>query len=101
MLQGFGERMPDELTASAPYAMRIKVTCQRQNIGYGLEKQAHFTLSGTSPAQEHHLDMFIPGQVRCGVPARISPKSVPKGGDHVKEHEGSMSEVLTYVQDRS
>ena len=48
MFQGFGERMPDELTASALYTMRIKVICPPEGKDSVWEEQTHFTLSGAS-----------------------------------------------------
>ena len=47
MFQGFGERVPDELTASACCTMQIKVICPPEQK-YSVWVEAHFILGGTS-----------------------------------------------------
>ena len=98
MFQGFGERMPDELTASARETMLIKVICQREIFCVGWRsKPILFSVArdcaGTPPGHFHPRPspMLVFGEpagrasiasvalMVAGDAVRISPKECSKG----------------------
>ena len=116
MFQGFGEGIPNELTESALCTKQIKVTSPPERkylIWVGGASPFSFSVAractGTPPGQ-FHVIWYLCTESRTGEPCqwcfpgsrgsrRISPKSVPKDGGDVKEHDGSVSEELASFKD--